>query len=355
MISVTKAFLPPLANFQHYVARIWESGQLTNQGSLLKEFETKLQGFLKTQNIHFVTNGTIALQLALKSLDIIEGEIVTTPFSYVATVSSILWERCNPVFVDIHADSFCIDPSKIEQAITKDTKAIMAVHVFGYPCEVEKIKEIAKKHNLKVIYDGAHAFGSVYKGKSLLDYGDVSTCSFHSTKLFHTIEGGCVIAKDKDTSDKIELIKRFGHNFDDHICLGMNAKASEFQAAMGLCNFDEIKNIINERKKTSNFYDHLLKNSFPRPLIPKDFEYNYAYYPIVLPTKEKTVQVIEDLNKYNIFPRRYFYPSLNKLPYLKERWECPVSEDISSRVLCLPLYCGLPFNEIEKICEVILK
>lgn len=355
IIPITKAFLPTLSKFQEYVKEIWESGQLTNQGVLLKEFEKQLQDFLKTPNINFVTNGTIALQLALRALDITEGEIITTPFSYVATVSSILWERCSPVFVDIKNDTFCIDPEKIERSITKDTKAIMAVHVFGYPCEVEKIKKIASKHNLKVIYDGAHAFGSIYKGKSLLTHGDISTCSFHSTKLFHTIEGGCVIVKDSEINNKVEMIKRFGHNFDDHICLGINAKSSEFQAAMGLCNFDELENIISERKKISNFYDYILKNNFQRPLIPEDFEYNHAYYPIVPASEQETLKIIKELNNINVFPRRYFYPSLNTLKYLQETSKCPISENISSRILCLPLYNGLSFNDVENICEVILK
>jgi dTDP-4-amino-4,6-dideoxygalactose transaminase len=196
-IFVTKSFLPPINEYEKYLKLIWKSSQLTNQGPLLTELEEKLKKYLEVQYFHFMTNGTIALQLALNSLDITEGEVITTPFSYVATTSTILWERCTPVFVDINKETLCIDPEKIEAAITKKTRAIMAVHVFGYPCDVEKIEAIAKKHKLKVIYDGAHAFGCIYKNKSLLQFGDVSMCSFHATKLFHTIEGGCLITNNK--------------------------------------------------------------------------------------------------------------------------------------------------------------
>ena len=337
-IYVTKTFLPKIEKYQDYLHSIWSNNQLTNQGPLLKELELKLKDYLDVAYFHFVTNGTLALQLALKSLDIQEGEIITTPFSYVATVSAILWERCKPVFVDIERDSFCIDPEKIENAITKDTKGIMAVHAFGLPCDVERIEEIACKYKLKVIYDGAHAFGVNYKNKSLLSYGDISICSFHAAKLFHTIEGGCIIAKDKDISEKVELIKRFGHHFDDHYCLGINAKASEFQAAMGLCNLEEIGSIIKARKSISNIYDQLLENELQRPIMSKDFEYNYGYYPVIFNHEAELLRALKALNDENIYPRRYFYPSLTTLPYLQQSQSCPISEVISSRILCLRLY-----------------
>lgn len=223
-IYVTKSFLPPIEEYNSRVAEIFNSGILTNQGPKVVELQKKLSDYLGVSNFHYVCNGTIALQLALASLGINEGEIITTPFSYVATTSSVLWQRCVPVFVDIEKDNFTIDVNKIEQAITPKTKAILAVHVFGYTCNIEKIQEIADKHNLKVIYDGAHAFGVKYKDKSLLSYGDISTCSFHATKLFHTIEGGGIIVKDKEVSEKLELQKRFGHQADTHIMLGINAK-----------------------------------------------------------------------------------------------------------------------------------
>lgn len=356
-INVTKTFLPPIDEYDAYIKDIWKSGQITNQGPLLREFEretSKCLG-LNPQDFHFVANGTLALQIALKSLDITESEIITTPFSYVATTSAILWERCQPVFVDIKPDDFCIDADKIEASITPKTKAILAVHVFGNPCDIEKIESIAKKYKLKVIYDGAHAFGVKYKGKSLLSYGDISICSFHATKLFHTIEGGCVITKDKSINDKVELLLRFGHNQDNHSMLGINAKASEFQAAMGLCNLKYIDRIIDQRKGLTSIYDSLLKSRFQHPKIKNDSEYNYAYYPIILRNEEELLSKMEELKKKNIFPRRYFYPSLNTLSYLNTSQHCPVSEDISKRVMCLPLFIGLDKNAIHKICEVICK
>ena len=227
-IFVTKTFLPPEEDFLKYIKEIYKTRQLTNQGPLVKELEFKLKNFLNVENFHFVTNGTIALQLALRALDIEEGEVITTPFSYVATTSSILWEKLKPVYVDIEPDNFTIDPNKIEEKITSKTRAIMPVHIYGYACDVDKIQKIADKYNLKVIYDAAHSFGARYKGKSLASYGDISTLSFHATKLFHTIEGGGIIVKDKEVSDKLELIKRFGHNFDNHYRLGINAKQTEF-------------------------------------------------------------------------------------------------------------------------------
>lgn len=354
-IFVTKTILPKIKKYQEYLNRIWANNQLTNQGPLLAELEARLKDYLKVDNFHFVTNGTLALQLAINALGITEGEIITTPFSYVATVSAILWERCLPVFVDINPDTFCIDPDLIEPAITSKTKAIMAVHVFGYPCAVEKIEAIAKKHNLKVIYDGAHAFGVKYKKKSILNHGDVSICSFHSTKIFHTIEGGCLIAKDIKVSDKIELIKRFGHNYDDHCCLGINAKASEFQAAMGLCNLEEVDNLIKERKNIFKIYDDLLCGIIQKPKLDINSEYNYGYYPIVLNNEKELFRVIKALKAENIYPRRYFYPSLNTLSYLKRFQNCPISENVSLRVLCLPLFAGLKIEYVEKISKIIKK
>ncbi len=326
-INVTKVFLPPIDEYRSYLNQIWRTHQLTNQGPLLLEFERQVIEYLDVPNLHFVNNGTMALQLALRALNINDGEVITTPFSYVATTSSILWENCSPKFVDIDPETLCLDADKIEAAITRKTKAIMPVHVFGHPCDVEKIGLIAKKHNLKVIYDGAHAFGVKYQGRSLLDYGDISVCSFHATKLFHTIEGGCLITKNKKTSNNIELMKRFGHNGDDHYMLGINGKATEFQAAMGLCNLKYVDSIIQHRKKLVNLYDKLLNQ--PRKMIArKGTEHNYSYYPIVFGDENKLLKVIKRLNKENIFPRRYFFPSLNTLPYLSSYQACPISEDI---------------------------
>lgn len=353
-VNVTKTFLPPVDQYQSYVQKIWQNGQVTNQGPLLLQLEEQLEQRLGVSNLNIVANGTVALQLAIRALEFEGGEIITTPFSYVASVSAILWEKYTPVFVDIEPDTFCIDPDKIEAAITDKTRAILAVHVFGYPCDVEKIENIAKKHNLKVIYDSSHAFGAEYKGKSLMSYGDVSTGSFHATKLFHTIEGGCVIAKDKQVGEKVELMKRFGHNYDEHITLGINAKASELHAAMGLCNLNYVDEIIQKRKAISEKYDQLLEGKFQRPKPENGTAYNYAYYAILLESEEQLLSTVKRLNANNIFPRRYFYPSLNTLPYLKKTQSCPVSEEISNRILCLPLYYGIETVTVDTICKLIL-
>ncbi len=350
---MTKPYLPPIEEYSKYIQEIFAGGVLTNGGALVQSLEKKMTKFLEVEHFAYVTNGTIALQFALNALDIKEGEVITTPFSYVATTSSILWERCKPVFVDIEPDNFTIEADKIEAAITPKTKAIMPVHVFGYACNVDEIQRIADKHGLKVIYDAAHAFGSKYKGRALVSYGDVSTLSFHATKLFHTIEGGACIAKDKTVSDKLDLIKRFGHCGDTHYMLGINGKQSEFHAAMGLANFPHIAEIIRERKRVSDRYDSLLAGIVRRPKPQPDLEYNYAYYPVVFKSEQELLSVFAALKEQDIFPRRYFYPSLNTLPYLAQKYDCPVSEDISRRIACLPLYPALGNDEISRICTVV--
>lgn len=352
-ILVTKSFLPPQEEYQKYVSQIYKHSLLTNQGPLLKELEIKLTAFFQVSHFQYVTNGTIALQLALEALDIRDGEIITTPFSYVATTSSILWQRCKPVFVDIEPDNFMLNPDKIETVITPQTKAIMPVHVFGYACDVDKIQAIADKHGLKVIYDAAHAFASIYKGKALCSYGDISTLSFHATKLFHTVEGGGVIIRDKTIADKLELIKRFGHNQDTHMCLGINGKQSEFHAAMGLAVLPHMPSIFQARKEICDLYDQLLAGLVKRPKLQSDLQYNYAYFPILFADEEQLKRVFAALNKQEIYPRRYFYPSLNTLPYLPEKQACPVSEDICSRIACLPLYPELKREKITEITAII--
>lgn len=333
---------------------IWRTGQLTNNGPFLKDFEKRVKSHESVKYFQFVANGTIALQLALESLDIRDGEVITTPFSYVATTSSILWHRCKPVFVDIDPDTLCIDPLKIEAAITKKTKAIMPVHVFGNPCDVELIAKIAKKHKLKVIYDAAHAFGVRHKGKSLIDYGDVSAISFHATKSFHTIEGGGLVARTKETDTKIDLIKRFGHVGDEHYALGINAKANEFQAAMGLANLPYFKSNVAERKRLTRMYDDKLGSKVQRQMRAGDTVSNYTYYPIILQSEHQLRSVMKKLEGESIHPRRYFYPSLNKLPYLQNASDCLVSEDISSRILCLPLFPGLEDSVVDTVSRAVL-
>lgn len=354
-IDVTRAFLPPIEEYLIYLNTIWENGILTNEGPLLKDFKTQLEVYLGVENLEYVTNGTLALQLALESLGLKPGsEVITTPFSYVATTSAILWEKMNPVFVDIEEDTFNIDPQKIEEAITPNTAAILAVHVFGNPCNIKEIKKIAKKHNLKVVYDGAHAFGVKYDNQSIFNFGDISTCSFHSTKLFNTIEGGCVVSRNKELMQNVELAKRFGHTGDEHYQLGINAKASEFQAAMGLCNLKYIDAIIYNRKQAYNLYLEKLKNRFKTQNIENTTDYNYSYFPIVFENNSTREIALGRLNKYGIFPRKYFTPSLNKLPYIQSEYICEASERLSDTILCLPLYYGIDETDINKICEVLL-
>lgn len=353
MINVTKSYLPPIEEYQKYLSKIWESSWLTNQGPLAQELELKLMEHLGVKNLLFVSNGTIAIQLAIKALAL-KGEIITTPFSYVATTTSILWENCTPVFVDIDRGTCCINPDQIESLITKKTSAILATHVYGIPCAVEKIDEIAKKNNLKVIYDGAHAFDVKYKARSIFEYGDVSTLSFHATKLFHTVEGGAIIVQDDELYQKILLYRSFGHIGDDYYSIGINGKNSEFHAAMGLCNLTKINDIILRRKAIANQYSSNLK-SLPLTFheIPEFVEYNYAYCPVFFQSENELLNVRDKLMAQNVNTRRYFYPSLNKLPYIKSLNDCPVSEDIAKRVLCLPFYPQLTFEEVDWICSLI--
>ena len=356
MIPVTKPFLPPKEEYLKYIDGIWNRQWLTNMGPLASQLEMDLKEFLDVQHLLFVTNGTVAIQMAIKALDI-TGEIITTPFSFVATTSSIVWEGCTPVFVDICPESLCIDADKIESAITEKTQAILATHVYGNPCDVVKIEQIAKKHNLKVIYDAAHAFGVKVNGKSVFEYGDISTCSLHSTKLYHSVEGGLIITQNPDLLKKLASIRNFGiSGFDSFSELGINGKNSEFHAAMGLTNLKHTEAIHNQRKKLSECYDKNLKNLKARKVVwHKDATQNYAYYPVVLESEELLLKIKAELDLNEIFTRRYFYPSLaSSLPYLP-KVEFPITEDISRRVLCLPLYFDLTEEEIDYICRLILR
>jgi dTDP-4-amino-4,6-dideoxygalactose transaminase len=353
MINVTKSFLPPIEEYQKYLEGIWERNWLTNNGPLVNELEKKLQEYLGVKHFLFANNGTVVLQMALKLLEK-KGEVITTPFSYVATTNAILWEGFTPVFVDINETDFCIDASKIEASITPETVAILATHVYGNPCNIEAIETIAKQYNLKVIYDGAHAFGSKYKGKQILSYGDIATCSFHATKLYHTIEGGCIITDDDTVAQQLKWMRSFGHVVDDYFSIGINAKNSEFHAAMGLCNLPHLSEIISKRKNLCKTYQTLIKElPLQIPLALEGVEYNYAYFPVVFPTEETMDKAIKLLVEKNISPRRYFYPSLNQLPFIKHDYSCPVSESISLRALSLPLYTELKVEEVNMIVETI--
>jgi dTDP-4-amino-4,6-dideoxygalactose transaminase len=349
MINVTKTFLPPVAEYHSLLQRIWDASWLTNRGPLVCELEAKLIDFLKVNNITITNNGTIPLQIALKLLGK-GGEIITTPFSYVATTAAIVWENCTPVFVDIHPEFLTIDETKIEAAITDKTTAIVATHVFGNPCHVEAIEAIAKKHNLSVIYDAAHCFGVTYNNKSIFEFGDVSTCSFHATKVFHTGEGGAMFTNNADLAHQLLYSHNFGHNGPlAFYGLGINAKISELQGAMGLSVFNHIDEIFEERKKVCDFYNtHLDFSKLHTIKLRENTEWNYSYYPVLFENEQKLLETIEQLNQIHIFPRRYFYPSLNQVPYVDEV-DMPVSEDIASRIVCLPLYVGLDENDLKRI------
>ncbi len=352
MINVTKSYLPPLEEYAKYLERIWASRWITNQGELEQELQEKLRAYLGVPHFQMVSNGTIALQIAMRALEV-TGEVITTPFSYVATTTAILWEHCTPVFVDIEAKTFCLDAARIESAITDRTSAILATHVYGYPCDVEKIAAIGRRYGLKVIYDGAHAFGAKLNGLSLLHYGDMATVSFHATKPFHTIEGGGVIVHTPDLARNVGLYKSFGHIGDDYFTMGINGKMSEFHAAMGLCNLPRMADFIARRRELSRQYDAgLVDAGLEFPVKPPNIEYNYSYYPVIFPSERQVLRVKVELAKNGVNARRYFYPSLNKLPYLKGA-DCPVSEDIASRVLCLPLYYELDPADVNRITGIV--
>lgn len=352
MINVTKTFFPPIEEYNLQVQRIWDNQWLTNRGELVLELEEKLKEYLSVSNIIIMNNGTIPIQIALKILGK-NAEIITTPFSYVATTAAIVWENCTPVFVDIHPEYLTIDESKIEAAITPRTKAILATHVFGNPCHIEAIKTIAQKHNLKVIYDAAHAFGVTYEGKSIFDYGDVSTCSFHATKLFHTAEGGAVFCNDTILRDKIFYSHNFGHNGPHEFHgLGINGKISELQAAMGLAVFPHMGEIIAGRKKVVDYYEaHLNFTKLSKIKIRENTQWNYSYYPVIFETETILLRVQKALNEQQIFPRRYFYPSLNTVNYVNSK-EMKVSESVASRILCLPLYMNLDLSSVTNIINI---
>jgi dTDP-4-amino-4,6-dideoxygalactose transaminase len=356
MIPVTKSFLPPIEEYQAQLARIWKNEWLTNRGELVQELEQKISSYLELTDTKIIAmnNGTSPLQIALKLLAK-GGEVITTPFSYVATTAAIVWENCTPVFVDIHPEYLTIDETKIEAAITNKTTCILATHVFGNPCNIEVIESIAKKHNLKVIYDAAHCFGVTYKGKSIFEYGDISTCSFHATKLFHTGEGGALFTKDPELFKKCFYSHNFGHN--DALSfhgLGINGKISELHAAMGLAVLPHMKEIIDSRKNSYNTYLKFLKSDKIKMLkFREKNKWNYSYFPIVFDDEKLLLSTEAALKSLNIIPRRYFYPSLNTLSYVSNLNNCPESEIISFQILCLPLFYEIHQDTISTICECV--
>lgn len=355
MINVTKSYLPNIEKYKSYIDEIYKTAWLTNQGPLVQKLEKRLAQYLGVKNIVLVSNGTIALEIAYRALDL-KGEVITTPFSFVATTSSLVTNKLIPIFVDINEKTFNLNPKNIEKKITSRTSAILPVHVFGNACEVEEIKKIANKHNLKVIYDAAHAFDVKYKDKSLLSYGDISTLSFHATKLFHTIEGGALIINDDSLLEKVRYLINFGIKNQEEIShLGTNAKMNEFEAAMGLCILDDIEDIKTNRKKVVENYKIGLESLVTFQEQNNQASENYSYFPILFKNEEELSKVQKSLNKENIFPRRYFYPSLDTLEYIEPKQECKISRDISKRILCLPIYAELEKDNQDKIIDIIRK
>lgn len=362
MTPVTKAYLPDKEKYKSYVDRIFQSGWLTNNGSLLNELEEQLKEHLGVKHVICVANGTLALQLAYKALEL-SGEVITTPFSFPATASSLVWEGLKPIFADIDPKSFNLAPNNIEAMVTPNTSAIVPVHVFGNPCQVEDIDTIAAKYGLKVVYDAAHALGANYTSlngqtETVLNYGDVSTLSFHSTKLFHTIEGGAVITSSDRIARKVRLLMNFGISGINTVeSLGINAKMNEFEAAMGLCVLDELKAINIERKKIFQLYKEELDGVLQFQQWNPNSNNNHAYAPVLFESEESLLVVESRLNELNIFPRRYFYPSLDTMNYLQSTplREMKNSRDISSRILCLPMFSGLEKREQALIVDTIKK
>lgn len=368
-ILVTKPFQAPFAEVSAEIQKAWDAAWLTNNGPLLRQLEVQMREVLGVHDCAVVGNGTIALQIALRAVEA-TGEIITTPFSYVATTTSILWEQATPVFVDIDPKTFNIDPAQIEAAITPKTTTILATHVFGVPCDVEAIEAIAKRHDLKVIYDAAHCFGTQYKGQSVLNYGDVSTLSMHATKLFHSVEGGAVFVNDAD-AEKIDAItgevsplrfsvdrlRNFGHyGLEKFEGIGINGKNSELHAAVGLVNLRYIDQIMDDRKRQHSGYDAgLAALDLGKPEIAAEVEWNRSYYPVVFASETEALAVMAALEQEDIFARRYFYPTLNSLEYIHTPGTTPVADHISQSILCLPLYFGLEDAQIDRISAIIVR
>ena len=354
MISVTKSYLPNIKKYKKYVDIIFKSNQLTNNSQLVQELETRLSEYLGVNNILLVANGTLALLIAYKLLNL-TGEVITSPFSFVATTSSLIWEGLNPKFVDIDPLTLNIDYKNIERSISDKTSAILPVHVFSNACEVKKIEKITKKYNLKIIYDAAHAFGVKYKNNSILNYGDVSILSFHATKIFHTIEGGALIINNNELFNKAKQMINFGYENGKIESLGINAKMNEFEAAMGLSVLDDINHILKRNEEIASYYKENLKDIVEMPTQNKNATNNHSYFPVIFRNEEELVQVKNKLNQLNIFPRRYFHPSLDTLPYINKSQNMPIAQDIASRILCLPLYPDLTSDQLKLICNIIIR
>jgi dTDP-4-amino-4,6-dideoxygalactose transaminase len=362
-IYVTQPALPPLKEYLKYLKKIWGSKILSNNGPFHQQLEKELAKYLKVKYISLFSNGTLALVTALQTLEL-KGEVITTPFSFVATAHSLLWNHIKPVFVDIDPTNFNIDPDKIERAITSKTSAIFPVHVYGNPCNVRRIKEIADKYHLKVIYDACHTFGVTVDNIPVLNFGDISVMSFHATKVFNTFEGGAIVCHNRKTKEQVDYLKNFGITSEIQVeALGLNAKMNEVQAAMGLLQLKYVDGYITKRKIVIESYRKQLKeikgisflNDFP------GVKHCYSYFPILVDKDKFGItrdELYNKLKQNNIFSRRYFYPLISQYPiYQKLKsakpGKMPIAERIAEQVLCLPLYPGLKENTIKDIVKIL--
>jgi dTDP-4-amino-4,6-dideoxygalactose transaminase len=353
-IYVTAPSLAPLDEYKQILESAWESGILTHNGPLVQKLEKDLMAYLNSDHMVIMNNGTVALQLAIKALGL-KGEIITSPFTWIATASAIQWEQCTPVFVDIDPDTFNIDPDKIEAAITHRTCAIMPVHVFGNPCDTKAIEAIAKTHNLKVIYDAAHGVCVDYKGKSLLNYGDITATSFHATKIFNTGEGGACVTADEELFQKLRRLRFFGHDEKkDIVDDGCNGKMTEVHAALGLANLPYQDEVLKKRRAIFERYFENLNPSGRVRFQQFDPEaYNYSYMPVVFESEAVLLDVQARLHEQKLFPRRYFYPALNTMQAVSPYTPMPLSEDLAQRILCLPSHNRMDMEIVDRISAII--
>jgi dTDP-4-amino-4,6-dideoxygalactose transaminase len=345
---------PDAREYNSYLERILASRHMTNHGSCVKQLEKRLASWLNIPHLACCANGTLALQLGLHAVGLAGKEVVTTPFSYVATLSALLWEGCTVIFADIDEEDCCLDPKSVADRLTPDTAGILPVHVYGNVCDVETFDALAKAHALTLLYDAAQAFGSEYRGRSVLDYGDCSACSTHATKIFHTVEGGFLAGRNGTDIESFTIMRACGHWDDNHIRPGINAKLSELHAAMGLCLLDKVADNIAARKKVSLRYDALLpREKLRRPRLRDALTYNYAYYPVIFESEGLRQQAMSQLGRENIHPRRYFFPALNTLHYLKRKQSCPVAESVARRVLCLPLFAEMEEESVALTAKIL--
>jgi len=355
---IVKPYLPCLDKYQNYIKDVFERNWLTNNGPLVQALEKRLAEYLGVEHILLVANGTLALQVAYAAF-VIKGKVLTTPFSFAATASSLVWDNLEPEFIDIDKNSLNLDVNKISKEQLAEASAILPVHVFGNPCEVEKLASLAAKNDIKVIYDAAHAFASDFENKSVLNYGDAATLSFHATKLFHSVEGGAIIFKNKVDYDKARQLINFGFDSNNHPeFIGINAKMSEVHAAMGLTVLDNIKHITTQRSELVNRYHQQLA-SLDANLIQfqtwhEQGTRNGAYMPIMLENEAAVLLLTEQLASEGIGSRRYFYPSLSQVEAYGMLGDTPIANDIASRILCLPLYTDLTLSDVDFICERVM-